>query len=183
MLYLMSVTLVTAFLFAIGSIIVNRFTAILLRLHHRSLRVLELQPIRRTARRVARPNRFDTMPSAPSLHAWCASLSWGTRPDSQRPRRSATRRTEGAGTIQATEVFLAIIVKHREFKMDWNRVEGNWKQVKGKVKEKWGNLTDDDLTAINGQRDQLEGKIQERYGLAKDKVRKDVDDWYNTQTW
>ena len=62
--------------------------------------------------------------------------------------------------------------------MDWNRVEGNWKQMKGKVKEKWGNLTDDDLTAINGQRDQLEGKIQERYGLAKDKVRQDVDDWY-----
>jgi uncharacterized protein YjbJ (UPF0337 family) len=71
----------------------------------------------------------------------------------------------------------------REIEMDWNRVEGNWKQVKGKVKEKWGNLTDDDLTAINGQRDQLEGKIQERYGLAKDKVRKDVDDWYNAQTW
>jgi uncharacterized protein YjbJ (UPF0337 family) len=51
--------------------------------------------------------------------------------------------------------------------MDWNRVEGNWKQVKGKVKEKWGNLTDDDLTAINGRRDQLEGKIQERYGLPR----------------
>ena len=46
--------------------------------------------------------------------------------------------------------------------MDWNRVEGNWKQVKGKVKEKWGKLTDDDLDVINGQRDQLEGKIQER---------------------
>ena len=45
--------------------------------------------------------------------------------------------------------------------MDWNRVEGNWKQVAGKVKEKWGKLTDDDLTAINGRRDQLEGKIQE----------------------
>ena len=44
--------------------------------------------------------------------------------------------------------------------MDWNRVEGNWKQLKGKVKEKWGNLTDDDLTAINGRRDQLEGKIR-----------------------
>jgi uncharacterized protein YjbJ (UPF0337 family) len=72
---------------------------------------------------------------------------------------------------------------NREFGMDWNRVEGNWKQVKGKVKEKWGNLTDDDLTAINGQRDQLEGKIQERYGLAKDKVQKDIDDWYNAQTW
>jgi uncharacterized protein YjbJ (UPF0337 family) len=70
-----------------------------------------------------------------------------------------------------------------EASMDWNRVEGNWKQIKGKVKEKWGKLTDDDLTAINGKRDQLEGKIQERYGLAKDQVRKDVDDWYGTQSW
>jgi uncharacterized protein YjbJ (UPF0337 family) len=67
--------------------------------------------------------------------------------------------------------------------MDWNRVEGNWKQMKGKIKEKWGNLTDDDLTAINGKRDQLEGKIQERYGIAKDQVKKDVDNWYETQTW
>ena len=55
--------------------------------------------------------------------------------------------------------------------------------MKGKVKEKWGNLTDDDLTAINGKRDQLEGKIQERYGIAKDQVRKDVDAWYDAQTW
>ncbi|CCE97881.1 Hypothetical protein SFHH103_03389 [Sinorhizobium fredii HH103] len=49
--------------------------------------------------------------------------------------------------------------------MDWNRVEGNWKQFKGKVKEQWGKLTDDDLDQIAGKRDQLEGKIQERYGL------------------
>ena len=54
--------------------------------------------------------------------------------------------------------------------MDWNRVEGNWKQVKGKVKEKWGKLTDDDLDVVAGKRDQLEGKIQERYGIAKDQV-------------
>ena len=66
--------------------------------------------------------------------------------------------------------------------MDWNRVEGNWKQVKGKVKEKWGKLTDDDLTAINGHRDQLEGKIRERYGLAKDQARKEIDDWYGSQS-
>ena len=51
--------------------------------------------------------------------------------------------------------------------MDWDRVEGDWKQMKGKVKERWGKLTDDDLTAISGRRDQLEGKIQERYGYAK----------------
>ena len=48
--------------------------------------------------------------------------------------------------------------------MSLKRAEGNWKQVKGQVKEKWGKLTDDDLSTINGQRDQLEGKIQERYG-------------------
>lgn len=62
--------------------------------------------------------------------------------------------------------------------MDWNRVEGNWTQFKGKIKEQWGKLTDDDLDQINGRREQLEGKIQERYGYAKDQIRKDVDDWY-----
>jgi uncharacterized protein YjbJ (UPF0337 family) len=64
--------------------------------------------------------------------------------------------------------------------MDWNRVEGNWKQVKGQVKEKWGKLTNDDLDVISGQRDQLEGKIQERYGYAKDEARKEVDDWFGS---
>jgi uncharacterized protein YjbJ (UPF0337 family) len=61
--------------------------------------------------------------------------------------------------------------------MDWDRVEGNWKQFSGRIKEKWGKLTDDDLDVINGRRDQLEGKIQERYGIAKDQVRSDVDTW------
>jgi uncharacterized protein YjbJ (UPF0337 family) len=72
---------------------------------------------------------------------------------------------------------------HRRYLMDWNRVEGNWKQMKGKVKEKWGNLTDDDLDRVAGQRDQLEGIIQERYGIAKDQARKDVDDWFKTLPW
>ena len=67
--------------------------------------------------------------------------------------------------------------------MNGDRIEGNWKQFTGKVKEKWGKLTDDDLTTINGRRDQLEGKIQERYGYAKDQARKEVDDWYNAQRW
>jgi uncharacterized protein YjbJ (UPF0337 family) len=64
--------------------------------------------------------------------------------------------------------------------MDWNRVEGNWKEFKGTVKEKWGKLTDDDIDVIEGKREQLEGKIQQRYGYAKDQVRKDVDDWFTT---
>lgn len=65
--------------------------------------------------------------------------------------------------------------------MDWNWLEGNWKQMKGKAKEKWGDLTDDDLDKINGKREQLEGIIQERYGIAKDQAKKDIDDWYKDQ--
>ena len=68
-------------------------------------------------------------------------------------------------------------IKPREMVMDWNRIEGNWKQFKGSAKEKWGKLTDDDLSLIEGRREQLEGRIQERYGKAKDQVRQDVDDW------
>jgi uncharacterized protein YjbJ (UPF0337 family) len=52
----------------------------------------------------------------------------------------------------------------RERKMDWNWVEGNWKQMKGRVKEQWGKLTHDDLDVIHGKREQLEGGLQERYG-------------------
>ncbi|WP_084143526.1 CsbD family protein [Methylocapsa acidiphila] len=64
--------------------------------------------------------------------------------------------------------------------MDWNRIEGNWKQIKGQLKQKWADLTDDDLDKIAGKREQLEGTLQERYGIAKDAVRKDVDDWLKT---
>ncbi|PKH22273.1 hypothetical protein CIG19_13290 [Enterobacterales bacterium CwR94] len=61
--------------------------------------------------------------------------------------------------------------------MNNDQVGGNWKQFKGKVKEKWGKLTDDDMTVIEGKRDQLVGKIQERYGYAKDQAEKEVDSW------
>ena len=67
--------------------------------------------------------------------------------------------------------------------MNKDQAAGQWKQLKGKVKEQWGKLTDDDLDVIAGHRDQLEGKIQERYGIAKDQVRKDIDDWYSAQKW
>jgi uncharacterized protein YjbJ (UPF0337 family) len=52
--------------------------------------------------------------------------------------------------------------------MNQDTFEGNWKQLKGKVKEEWGNLTDDDLDIIAGKRDQLAGRLQERYGIAKE---------------
>ena len=64
--------------------------------------------------------------------------------------------------------------------MNWDQIEGKWKQASGKVREKWGRLTDDDLEVINGRRDQLVGKIQERYGLAKEAAEKQVDEFVRT---
>jgi len=61
--------------------------------------------------------------------------------------------------------------------MNADRLQGNWKQVKGSVKERWGKLTDDDIDVIDGQRDQLIGRIQERYGIAKDEAQTQVDRW------
>ena len=61
--------------------------------------------------------------------------------------------------------------------MNWDRVEGNWKQLKGRVKEQWGKLTDDELDIIRGRRDQLVGKIQENYGISKDVAESQVKDW------
>jgi uncharacterized protein YjbJ (UPF0337 family) len=61
--------------------------------------------------------------------------------------------------------------------MDWDRIEGNWKQFTGKVKEKWGDLTDDEIAQTNGKREQLEGLVQKKYGYAKDKAREEVDAW------
>ncbi len=60
--------------------------------------------------------------------------------------------------------------------MNWDTVKGNWKQMTGEVKSRWGKLTDDDLTQIQGERDKLVGKIQERYGIAKDEAERQVDE-------
>ncbi len=61
--------------------------------------------------------------------------------------------------------------------MNWDKIEGNWKQMSGKVREKWGKLTDDDMTVIAGKKDQLVGKLQERYGQTKEQAEKQLDDW------
>lgn len=67
--------------------------------------------------------------------------------------------------------------------MNEDRIGGNWKQFKGKVKEKWGDLTDDDMTAVEGKREQLVGKIQERYGYEKDRAEKEVKDWEDSNKY
>jgi uncharacterized protein YjbJ (UPF0337 family) len=61
--------------------------------------------------------------------------------------------------------------------MNWNEVEGKWKQMKGSVREKWGKLTDDDMQMIGGKRDQFIGKLQERYSMSHEQANKDLDMW------
>jgi len=61
--------------------------------------------------------------------------------------------------------------------MNWDQVEGKWKQYKGQIKEKWGRLTDDDLDVINGKRQQLVGKIQQHYGIAHEEAEKQTDEF------
>ena len=69
--------------------------------------------------------------------------------------------------------------------MNWDRIQGSWKQVTGQAKEQWGKLTDDDLDVVGGRRDQLAGKIQERYGVAKEDAEKQIGEWERkaTDSW
>jgi len=64
--------------------------------------------------------------------------------------------------------------------MDWNQVQGNWQNIKGRIRTKWAKLTDDDLEFIKGSKDQFLGKIQERYGSTKDRVKMEVEEWLKT---
>lgn len=61
--------------------------------------------------------------------------------------------------------------------MNWDIVKGKWSDLKGSVREQWGELTDDDLERIKGEREQLVGRIQERYGIAKNEAERQVDEW------
>lgn len=64
--------------------------------------------------------------------------------------------------------------------MNWQQVEGNWKQFKGHAQRKWGELTDDEVDQIQGDREILVGKLQERYGKSREQVEKEVDDWFDS---
>jgi len=63
--------------------------------------------------------------------------------------------------------------------MNWNLVEGKWKELKGMARAKWGKLTDDDLETVAGKKDELIGRIQQRYGMKKDAAEAEVDGWIN----
>jgi len=64
--------------------------------------------------------------------------------------------------------------------MNWDTIEGNWKQAKGQAQQKWGKLTNDDLDVVEGKREELVGKVQERYGIARDEAERQVDDFQTT---
>ena len=63
--------------------------------------------------------------------------------------------------------------------MNDDTLQGQWNQLKGKVREQWGKLTNDDLDQIQGRSEQLVGKIQERYGVARDEAKRQVDTWFD----
>ena len=65
--------------------------------------------------------------------------------------------------------------------MNWDQVEGKWKQLMGSAKQQWGKFTDDDLNQIAGTRDRFVGKLQERYGLVKEEAQKKADEWLTAQ--
>lgn len=65
--------------------------------------------------------------------------------------------------------------------MNWDRIQGDWKQLKGNIKVRWGKLTDDELDVIAGKRDVLAGKIQEAYGISKEEAEEQVNEWQNDQ--
>jgi uncharacterized protein YjbJ (UPF0337 family) len=64
--------------------------------------------------------------------------------------------------------------------MNWDRIEGSWKQFTGKIRENWGKLTDDDIAVVDGKQERLIGRIQERYGVAKDEAQRQVKSWANS---
>jgi uncharacterized protein YjbJ (UPF0337 family) len=64
--------------------------------------------------------------------------------------------------------------------MNWDQIQGNWMQVKGRLRERWGKLTDQDLESIGGKKDRLLGALKERYGLEAEKASHEVERWIDT---
>ena len=77
----------------------------------------------------------------------------------------------------AKDALLAVASCEKERRMNWDQIEGMWKQLTGSAREQWGKLTDDDWQTIAGKKDQLVGRIQERYGIAKAEAEKQADEW------
>jgi uncharacterized protein YjbJ (UPF0337 family) len=72
--------------------------------------------------------------------------------------------------------------RSQEVEMNKDTLQGQWMQLKGKVREQWGKLTDDDIDQIEGQAEQLVGRVQQRYGIARDEAQRQVDAWIDAET-
>jgi len=78
-------------------------------------------------------------------------------------------------------VAVTVESRRKESAMNWDRIEGNWKQFKGIVKEQWGKLTDDELDVTEGKWDRLTGKIQETYGISKEEAERQLSEFQQRQ--
>ena len=67
--------------------------------------------------------------------------------------------------------------------MNWDIIAGKWEQLTGRIREKWGNLTEDEIVMVAGRRDQLLGKLREKYGYTRDRAEKEVDEFFSKHTW
>jgi uncharacterized protein YjbJ (UPF0337 family) len=92
------------------------------------------------------------------------------------PARDSVRHSIGLEPASAKQSTI-----NRRMKMNWDQIEGKWKQFKGSVKQQWGKVTDDDLDYIAGSRDKFVGKLQERYGFAKEDAERATDEWLAAQ--
>jgi uncharacterized protein YjbJ (UPF0337 family) len=119
------------------------------------------------------PVPFKLCPDNVCPRAWFPQVP--SLPRSARGARGARNQT-----FQRSVIAIVFPEKQEEQTMNWDRVEGNWKQFKGNVQQKWGKLTDDDLDVIEGKRTELSGKLQARYGYAKDEAEKNIDTWLNS---
>jgi uncharacterized protein YjbJ (UPF0337 family) len=96
------------------------------------------------------------------------------------PLKLAARLTTTTRPASQVRVYAHFAVIKGGPTMNWDRVEGNWKQFKGQIQQKWGNLTNDDLDVIEGKRTELSGRLQQRYGMAKDAAEREIDSWLKT---
>jgi uncharacterized protein YjbJ (UPF0337 family) len=86
--------------------------------------------------------------------------------------------TAGTFLIQKRSPGLNLPTRlQRSDQMNWDRIEGNWKEFKGKAQKQWGKLTNDDLEVVKGKRTELAGRLQQRYGYGKDQADREIDAW------
>src|SRR5579864_878371 len=152
-------------------------------------------PIACCSTRATTPPRIASISSArPRISASAVSVSsisgarhWRSTPAASAPigatvssmsmwgRCGTGRAADGTGAIAAC--FQEQAATHGSYVMNWDQIKGNWTQLVGKGKERWGKLTDNDWQVVAGKRDQLVGKLQERYGIAKEEAERQVADF------